>query len=167
VFYDRHVKHAARTKDRLALRPGRPRKHLGLTLFDPLCAACNLFFLRRLQGRLCCSRACGPLTGWPRTARSHRSHTEPSISEEGKYLFPPSSTGAPHRSERAVFSRKSPEPLGPSGALYQRGRKASGEKWLNFVLTIPLPRNRKRFLTCRKSATRDPQLFFPSERRHA
>jgi hypothetical protein len=74
---------------RLALRPGRPRKHLGLKLFNPLCAACNLFFLRHLQGRLCCSRACGPLTGGPRTARSHRSHTEPSISEEGKYLFPP------------------------------------------------------------------------------
>jgi hypothetical protein len=44
-------------------------------------------------------------------------------------MFPPSSTGAQHRSERAAFSRKSPEPLKPSGALYQRGRKALGENW--------------------------------------
>jgi hypothetical protein len=49
-------------------------------------------------------------------------------------------------------------------------RKASGEKWpteLNFVLSIRLPRNRKRFLTGRKSTTRGPQLYFHSEGRHA
>jgi hypothetical protein len=38
---------------------------------------------------------------------------------------------------------------------------------LNFTLSIRLPRNRKRFLTCRKYTTRDPQLYFPSEGRHA
>jgi hypothetical protein len=146
---------AARTKDRLALRPGRPRKHLGLKLFDPLCAACNLFFLRHLQGRLCCSRACGPLTGESRTARSHRSHTELSISEEGKYVspVPPACQGrAPNRSGQAE----------PSISEERKLRARNGT--LNFVLTIRLPRNRKRFLTSRKSA---PQLYFPSEGRHA
>jgi spore germination cell wall hydrolase CwlJ-like protein len=43
-----------------------------------------------------------------------------------------------------------------------------GEKWpVKFSHTIRLPRNRKGSLTCRKSATRDRRLYFPSEGRHA
>jgi hypothetical protein len=48
------------------------------------CAPLVFVFLHHLQGRLCCSRACGPLMGEPRTARDQAEPTEPSISEEGK-----------------------------------------------------------------------------------
>jgi hypothetical protein len=46
--------------------------------------------------------------------------------------------------------------------------ESSGEKWpTEFCLLIRLTRNRKGSLTCHKSATRDPRLYFPSEGRHA
>jgi hypothetical protein len=39
-------------------------------------------------------------------------------------------------------------------------------KWILTCLTL-FPCNRKGSLTCRKSATQDPRLYFPSEGRHA
>jgi hypothetical protein len=43
-----------------------------------------------------------------------------------------------------------------------------GEKWpTKFCQTIRLPRNCWGFLTCRKAATWDRRLYFPSEGRHA
>jgi hypothetical protein len=147
------------------LRPGRPRKHLGIKLFDPLCAACNLFFLHHLQGRLCCSRACGLLTGGPRTAHYHRSHTEPSISEEGNYVSTVIDRGtAPLRA--CGLLKEEPRIASAELSISKEGTFRARNGRLNFVLTIRLRRNRKRFLTYRTSATRDPQFYFPSEGRH-
>jgi hypothetical protein len=38
---------------------------------------------------------------------------------------------------------------------------------VNFAVKMRVPRYVKGSFTCRKSATRDRQLYFPSERRHA
>jgi hypothetical protein len=65
---------------------------------------------------------CGPLTGGPRTARTQRSPTEPSISEEGKCLFPPPSTGAPHHS---------------CGLLKEEPRTARGGGTVCFAPVVP------------------------------
>jgi hypothetical protein len=87
----------------------------------------------------------------------------------GCVCFPPSSTGAPvpllacgplvggalNRSERT-------EP-----SISEEGKLRARNGRLNFTLSIRLPRNHKGFLTCRKSTTRVPQLYFPSEGRHA
>jgi hypothetical protein len=58
----------------------------------------------------------------------------------------PSRGRAPNRSGRTESS------ISEEGKLRARNGR------LNFVLWIRLPRNRKRFLTCRKSTTRDPPL---------
>jgi hypothetical protein len=70
--------------------------------------------------------------------------------------------------ECAALSWESPEPLELEQSPLLAKEESSGEKWpTEFCLPIRLTRNRKGSLTCRKSATRDPRLYFPSEGRHA
>jgi hypothetical protein len=149
----------------LALRPGTPRKQLGLKLFT-LCAPLVIYFSSVISRSSCAApeRAAlsqvGPeplvLIGATLLARKesicflrHRQghRTAPSVR--------PSAGRAPNRSGRA-------EP-----SISEEGKLRARNCRLNFVLTIRLPRNHKRSLTCRKSATRDPQLYVPSEGRHA
>jgi hypothetical protein len=56
---------------------------------------------------------------------------------------------------------------GMEPSISEEGKLRARNGRLNFVLSIRLPHNCKRFLTWRKSTTRDPQLYFPSEGRHA
>jgi hypothetical protein len=77
---------------------------------------------------------------------------------------------APNRSGRSVRSycgrtRNRSGRTEPS--ISEKGKLRARNNRLNFALSIRLPRNRNEFLTCRKSTTRDPQLYFPSEGRHA
>jgi hypothetical protein len=68
---------------------------------------------------------------------------------------------------RAWIPLQSPEPLECGASLLVK-EKSSGEKMADKIPPwIRLPRNSKGSLTCRKSATRDPRLYFPSEGRHA
>jgi hypothetical protein len=85
------------------------------------------------------------------------------------FCFPTSTTGAPAplracgplmEEPRTVSGRTEPS------ISKEKKRRARNDR-PNFVLSIRLPRNRKRSFMCRKSATRDPQLYFPSEGRHA
>jgi hypothetical protein len=135
------------------LRPGRPRKHLGLRFIRPIVRHLCLYSsvisrgtrTDRARGppqggpeplRVCDSlmlespeplRACGPL---PRGRASNCSgRTEPSISEGGKLWA---------RNGRLLW---------PCRSDFHENRKGS--------------------LTCRKCTTQDPQLYFPSEGRHA
>jgi hypothetical protein len=77
---------------------------------------------------------------------------------------------APNRSCRSVRPSRGRAP-NRSGrtepSISEEGKLRARNGRLNYVLSIRLPRNRKRFLTCRKSTTRDPQLYVPSEGRHA
>jgi hypothetical protein len=60
-----------------------------------------------------------------------------------------------------------PEPLECEAPLLAK-EEILGKKMADRIPPwIRLPRNRKGSLTCRKSATRDPRLYFPSEGRHA
>jgi hypothetical protein len=65
----------------------------------------------------------------------------------------PSRGRAPNRSGR----------MEPS--INEEGKLRARNGRLNFSLSIRLPRNRKGFLTCRKSTTRDPQLLLPFRRK--
>jgi hypothetical protein len=153
----------------LALRPGRPRKHLGLKLFDPLCAACNFYFSSVISRGACAApERAGLSQVGPEPLVPIGATQSPLLARKESICFPrhrqghrttpsvrPSQGRAPNRSGRVE------PPISEEGKLRARNGR------LNFVLSIRLPGNRKRFLTCRKSATRDPQLYFPSEGRHA
>jgi hypothetical protein len=119
---------------------GRPRTHLGLTCSRP-CVRRLCVFVSVIYRAPVPLPACGLLVGEPRTAQAGSVR--------------PSRGRAPNRSGR----------MEPS--ISEEGKLRARNGRLNFVLSIRLPRNRKRFLTCRKSTTRDPQLYFPSEGRHA
>jgi hypothetical protein len=77
---------------------------------------------------------------------------------------------APNRSGRSVRPSRG-RARNRSGrtepSISEEGKLRARNERLNFTLSIRLPRNHKGFLTCRKSTTRDPQLYFPSEGRHA
>jgi hypothetical protein len=83
--------------------------------------------------------------------------------------FPPSSTGAPVPLRACGrLMGGAPNRSGRTEPYISEERKLRARNGrLNFTLSIRLPRNRRGFLTCRKSTTRDPQLYFPSEGRHA
>jgi hypothetical protein len=64
----------------------------------------------------------------------------------------------PSRGRAPIRSGRTEPSISEEGKLRARNGR------LNFALSIRLPRNRKGFLTCRKSTTR---IYFPSEGRHA
>jgi hypothetical protein len=122
------------------LATGRTRKHLGLCCIRPFVRPLCLFSSVIYRGIRTTSSVRPPRGRAPnRSGRSVR----------------PSRGRAPIRSGRTEPS------ISEEGKLWARNGR------LNFALSIRLPRNRKGFLTCRKSTTRDPQLYFPSKRRHA
>jgi hypothetical protein len=73
--------------------------------------------------------------------------------------FPPSTPGAPAPLRACGPLMEEPQTVSgrtePSISEEEKRRARSDRS--NFVLSIRLPRNRKRSFTCRKSTTRDPQ----------
>jgi hypothetical protein len=78
-----------------------------------------------------------------------------------------------YRGTRTAPSVRPPRGRAPNSSgrmessISEEGKLRVRNGLLNFVLSFRLLRNRKRFLTCRKSTTRDLQFYFPSEGRHA
>jgi hypothetical protein len=122
------------------LATGKTRKNLGLNCIGPFVRRLCLFSSVIYRGT--------------RTAPSVRPPRGRASNRSGRSVRPPRGR-APNRSGR----------MEPS--ISEEGKLRARNDQLNFVLSIRLPRNRKRFLTCRKSPTRDSQLYFPSEGRHA
>jgi hypothetical protein len=137
------------------LATGRTRKHLGLYCIRP--------FVRRL-----CLFSSVIYSG-TRTAPSVRPPHGRAPNRPGRSVRP-SRGRAPNRSGRSMRPSRG-RALSRSGqtepSISEEGKLRTRNGRLNFALLIRLPRNHKGFLTCRKSATRDPQLYFPSEGRHA
>jgi hypothetical protein len=121
------------------LATGRTRKHLGFYCIPPFVRRLCLFSTVIYRGT--------------RTAPSVRPPCGKAPYRSGLSVRP-SRGRAPNRSGRT-------EP-----SISEEGKLRARNGGLNFVLSIRLPRNRKRFLTCRKSTTRVPQPYFPSEGRH-
>jgi hypothetical protein len=121
------------------LATGRTRKHLGFCCIRPFVRRLCLFSSVIYRGT--------------RTAPSMRPPRGRAPNRSGRSVRP-SRVRAPIRSGRTESS------VSEEGKLWARNGR------LNFALSIRLPRNRKGFVTCRKSTTRNPQLYFPSKGRH-
>jgi hypothetical protein len=135
------------------LATGKPRKHLGLRLLDPLCAACVYFPPSSSEGSI---------------------PTEPAAPHRGAPNRSECATiswwMAPNHSERAARSLAG----GPRTARAERSpllarEESVGREMAGYFGLVghDFHRNRKGSFTCRKYTTRDPQLYFPSEGRHA
>jgi hypothetical protein len=134
---------------------GRTRKHLGLNCIRPFVRRLCLFSSVFYRGT--------------RTAPSVRLPHGRAPNRSGQSVRPPRGR-APNRSGRSMRPPRGRAPNRSSRtepSISEEGKLRARNGRLNFVLSIRLPRNRKRFLTCRKYTTRDPQLYFPSEERHA
>jgi hypothetical protein len=134
---------------------GRTRKHLGLYCIRPFVHRLCLFSSVIYRGT--------------RTAPSVRAPRGRAPNRSGRSVRP-SRGRAPNRSGQSVrpSRRRAPNRSGRTEpSISKEGKLRARNDRLNFALSIKLPRNRKGFLTCRKSTTRDPQLYFTSEGRHA
>jgi hypothetical protein len=137
------------------LATGRTRKHLGL------------YCIRTFVRHLCLFSSV--IYRGTRTAMSVRPPRGRAPIRSGQSVRPsrgraPNRSGWSVRPSRGRASNRSGK---TEPSISKEGKLRARNGRLNFVLLIRLPRNRKRFLTCRKSTTRDPQLYFPSKGRHA
>jgi hypothetical protein len=152
------------------LATGRTRKHLGLCCIRPFVRRLCLFSSVIYRGTRTAPSMWPPRGRAPnRSGRSVRPSHGRAPNCSGQSVRP-SHGRAPNRSGRSVWPSRGRAPI-HSGrmepSISEEGKLRATNGRLNFALSIRLPRNRKGFLTCRKSTTRDPQLYFPSEGRHA